>query len=70
MYKSKYLNPKLYIGNLDERIKSNKIGRTFEKYGEIVTLIHKGRYAFLEYKDTHSADKAVDKLNGKKIFDH
>lgn len=58
---------KLYIGNLPTDVKEASVRQLFAdnnlSCGTI--LIKRGGYAFVDCVDQSTADKAIDKLNGK-----
>ena len=43
---------------------SDDLRQSFEKFGDIAEIIMKGRYAFVDYKDFHSAKAAVQAMHG------
>jgi RNA recognition motif-containing protein len=69
------LNKKLYVGNLDWGIDSDKLKEIFSEFGEITDAVvisdrHTGRsrgFGFVEFAEEESAKKAMDELNGKEI---
>lgn len=58
---------KLYVGNLPVEISENSLRQLFLEQNLSCTniLIKRGGYAFVDCPDQSSADKAIDKLNGK-----
>lgn len=58
---------KLYVGNLPHEISENSLRQLFLEQNLSCTniLIKRGGYAFVDCPDQSSADKAIDKLNGK-----
>lgn len=66
---------KLFVGNLPFNITEEKLKEIFEKYGEIKSLklitdrdTGKSRgFAFVEYADKDSANKAIKEYNGQTL---
>lgn len=58
---------KLYIGNLPSDINEMNLRQLFAEQNLSCTnvLVKRGGYAFVDCPDQSSADKAIDKLNGK-----
>lgn len=58
---------KLYIGNLPTETTENALRQLFVEQNLSATniLVKRGGYAFVDCPDQSSADKAIDKLNGK-----
>lgn len=58
---------KLYIGNLPIETNENTLRQLFLEHNLSCTniLVKRGGYAFVDCPDQSSADKAIDKLNGK-----
>lgn len=58
---------KLYIGNLPLETNENTLRQLFLEHNLSCTniLVKRGGYAFVDCPDQSSADKAIDKLNGK-----
>lgn len=58
---------KLYIGNLPTETNENSLRQLFLEQNLSCTniLVKRGGYAFVDCPDQSSADKAIDKLNGK-----
>lgn len=58
---------KLYIGNLPQDSNETSIRQLFAEQSLSCTniLVKRGGYAFVDCPDQSSADKAIDKLNGK-----
>jgi RNA recognition motif-containing protein len=61
---------KLYIGNLPSETNENALRQLFLDQNLSCTniLVKRGGYAFVDCPDQSSADKAIDKLNGKDFF--
>lgn len=61
---------KLYVGNLPSDVTESSLRQLFADHniscGAI--LVKRGGYAFVDCPDQNSADRAIDKLNGKFIF--
>jgi RNA recognition motif-containing protein len=68
-------NNKLYVGNLDYGIDSEKLGEIFAEYGEVeeavvISYADTGRskgFGFVTYADAESATKAKEALDGKEV---
>lgn len=66
---------KIYVGNLPYSVNSDQLNQVFSEYGEVVdavVIVDKMRnrskgFGFVEYKDTESAQKAIDAMNGKEL---
>lgn len=60
---------KLYIGNLPAETSENALRQLFLEQNLSCTniLVKRGGYAFVDCTDQSSADKAIDKLNGKSL---
>lgn len=58
---------KLYIGNLPADTNEMVLRQLFLEHNLSCTniLVKRGGYAFVDCPDQSSADKAIDKLNGK-----
>lgn len=58
---------KLYVGNLPMEANEGSLRQLFADQNLSCTniLIKRGGYAFVDCPDQSSADKAIDKLNGK-----
>lgn len=58
---------KLYIGNLPTETNEHALRQLFLEQNLSCTniLVKRGGYAFVDCPDQSSADKAIDKLNGK-----
>jgi len=54
------------VRGLKSKYKESDIGDVFGKFGEITDIKLNEGYAFIEYKDSRSARKAIEKLNGTK----
>ena len=53
---------KIWIGNLrphTDEFKVKDLAEEFTRFGDIVSIIHKGNYAFIDYAEPISAEKAV-----------
>ncbi|KAL5253356.1 hypothetical protein ACHWQZ_G013214 [Mnemiopsis leidyi] len=49
----------LYIGNLPDDCSEDFLRNRFEKHGKIKEVLLKGKFAFLEYQDSRSAESAI-----------
>lgn len=61
---------KLYIGNLPIETNESTLRQLFLEHNLSCTnvLVKRGGYAFVDCPDQSSADKAIDKLNGKQFL--
>lgn len=65
----------IYIGNLSKKVSKEDLKNTFEKYGQIATIKFKKDlfsgepkgYAFITMTVQSEAEKAIEKLDGKKL---
>jgi RNA recognition motif-containing protein len=60
-------NPQIYIGGLSRRTRTEDLEKAFNKYGKIRDVSIKGKYAFIEFDDYHSARDAVERMDGKSL---
>lgn len=58
------MHPRIYIGRVNGKMKKNDILDLFSKYGEIVDLLMKEDFAFIEYQKSESAQLAIKEMNG------
>lgn len=61
------MHPRIYIGRLNSNIKKKDIVEHFGKYGEIVDILMKEDFAFVEFVKTESAQLAIKEMNGFQI---
>jgi RNA recognition motif-containing protein len=61
---------KLYVGNLSADVNEGTLRQLFQDHSLSCTtiLVKRGGYAFVDCTDQSTADRAIDKLNGKYIF--
>jgi insulin-like growth factor 2 mRNA-binding protein 1 len=61
---------KLYVGNLPSDVNEGTLRQLFQDHGLSCStiLVKRGGYAFVDCPDQSTADRAIDKLNGKRIF--
>jgi RNA recognition motif-containing protein len=59
--------PRIYVGHLSSSIKKSDLYYLFHKYGDIVEVMIKDDFAFIEYTNLHSAYKAMTELNGYRL---
>jgi len=58
---------KLYIGNLSSRTDERYLKDAFSKYGRIVTVEMKRRYAFVDFQRKSDAEAAISSMDGKEF---
>ena len=60
---------KLYVGNLDYSVTSDKLEELFAPYGEVkqVNIIEGKGFGFVEMSNPSEADKASEGLNGSQF---
>eukprot|EP01124_Arcella_intermedia_P027498 TRINITY_DN538_c0_g1_i5.p1 TRINITY_DN538_c0_g1~~TRINITY_DN538_c0_g1_i5.p1 ORF type:complete len:326 (+),score=19.64 TRINITY_DN538_c0_g1_i5:14-991(+) len=58
---------KLYIGNLSSRTDERYLKDAFTKYGRIVTVEMKRRYAFVDFQRKSDAEAAISSMDGKEF---
>lgn len=63
------MHPRIYVGRLNGSIKRNELVELFGKYGEILDILIKDDFAFIEFKNTESAQIAIKEMNGYQIPD-
>ena len=61
---------KLYVGNLSADVSEFSLRQLFldNNISCGAILVKRGGYAFVDCPDQSSADRAIDKLNGKQFF--
>lgn len=66
----KLIMSKLYVGNLPADVNEGTLRQLFQDHSLSCTtiLVKHGGYAFVDCTDQSTADRAIDKLNGKFIF--
>lgn len=58
---------RLYVGHIGLEVKKRDIIKEFGKYGDIIEIMMKDDFAFVEYSHIHSAAQALNELNGHKV---
>jgi len=58
-------HPRIYIGRLNGSVKRKELLELFARYGEIVDILMKDDFAFIEYIKPQSAHQAIKEMNGK-----
>lgn len=61
------MHPRIYVGRLNGEIKKKQIVELFGKYGEIVDILMKEDFAFIEFVKIDSAQTAIKEMNGFQI---
>ena len=59
--------PRLYVGHVSQTVKKHDLIEMFKKYGDIVEIMMKDDFAFVEFAHIHSAAKALGELNGARL---
>jgi len=59
--------PRLYVGHLTSSVKKSDIYFLFHKFGDIVEIMMKDDYAFVEFSNIHSASRAFTEMNGYRL---
>lgn len=59
--------PRIYVGHLSNSVKKSDLYFLFSKYGDIVELMMKDDFAFVEYSNVQSAYRALTELNGVRL---
>lgn len=59
--------PRQYVGHVAQNVKKHDQLEMFKKYGDIVEIMMKDDFAFIEYAHIHSASKALGELNGGRL---
>eukprot|EP00128_Syssomonas_multiformis_P002718 Colp12_sorted_trinity150504_noHs@29767 len=55
---------RLYVGNLNYRVRERDLEDEFSRYGRIIALDMKNGFGFVEYEDRRDAEDAVRALHG------
>lgn len=58
---------RLYIGKIGPQIKKQDLVVAFGGYGELLDILMKDDYAFVEFTTTHAAAKALAGMNGARL---
>ncbi|EDL44624.1 hypothetical protein, conserved [Plasmodium vivax] len=59
---------KIFVGNISPEAREEDVRRKFLKYGDIVNMQWKTRFAFIEYEKTSHAEIAIKEENGQFFF--
>jgi len=60
---------KLFVHGIKQDVREEAIKEIFSKYGTVVDVFNPGKgFAFVTFDEASSAEKAVEKLNGKEKF--
>ncbi|ANQ07624.1 RNA binding protein [Plasmodium coatneyi] len=59
---------KIFVGNISPEAREEDVRRKFLKYGDIVNMQWKTRFAFIEYEKTSNAEIAIKEENGQLFF--
>jgi RNA recognition motif-containing protein len=60
------MNTKIYITNMKGTTDERELSEIFMRFGEIVSIVHKGSYAFIEYAETGCAEEAIKEMSQSK----
>jgi len=60
-------HPRLYVGKLNESVKKQDLVNAFSQYGDILDILMKDDFAFLEFSNIQAATKALLDMNGAKL---
>lgn len=55
-------NSKIYVANMPADHNERKLTEVFGRYGDILSITHKGSYAFIEYAEPGMADDAISEM--------
>merc|ERR1719265_2058943 len=61
-------NPQIYVGGLPYDIRESELRREFDRYGAIVNMSIKPKFAFIEFEDHVAARDAIDDLHRQHVF--
>lgn len=59
---------RVYVGRLPFEARERDVERFFKGYGNLVDIIVKRGFAFVEFRDRRDADDAVHDLNGRSLM--
>jgi len=60
---------KLFVHGIKQDVREEAIKELFSKYGTVVDVFNPGKgFAFVTFEEASSAEKAINKLNGKEKF--
>ncbi len=57
------MNMKIYVTNMKSTTDERELSQVFMRFGEIVSIVHKGSYAFIEYAEPGCADEAIKEMS-------
>jgi len=60
------VHPRLYVGKLNESVKKQDLINAFSQYGDILDILMKDDFAFLEFSSIQAATRALLDMNGIK----
>ena len=61
-------NSRIFIGNLaSEKTSTEQLRKIFSKYGEIVEIVLRRSFGFVQYSKSVAAQKAIQNENGREI---
>ena len=60
-------HPRIYVGRLNGTVKRKNLLEMFARYGDIVDILMKDDFAFIEYIKPESALQSIKEMNGKTI---
>ena len=62
-------NTKVYVTGLKQSMHEKDLAEMFTKFGDIVNIIYKGCYAFIEFADVDCAEECVREMSKEKESD-
>jgi len=62
-------NTQIYVAGINRSVREEDLREPFEKFGPIRSVIMKGKYAFIDYRESKDALEAVQKMNGTTLAD-
>jgi len=60
-------HPRIYVGRLNGSVKRKELLEMFARHGEIVDILMKDDFAFIEYIKANDAQQAIKEMNGKSV---
>jgi len=66
-YQAKNHAARIYVGNVNTRVREDTVRRTFEEFGKVWEILLKGSYVFIEYEHEGAAMKAIEKMHNREF---